>query len=214
MDLGEPEIQLTMPGKLAIYHRNNFYAYINAWKHEAIRLQKKNVALTDESRMIQLEHAIRMDGALRKYLVVIDPEPNADLQEVELRFIRRDLDERQANYIGELDQMITASRKAGRMSFDEVKERLQATPAIQAVDGKKVIEEWKEMAGGPAVVLEELDTSDTTEEDIQALSKDPPVRDDLSDLITESNQPGSPTQEEYQRLMTEHLIEKESEKKS
>jgi len=214
MDRGEQEIKLTMPGRLAIYHRNNFYAYINAWKHEAHNVAKRKL-LTAEQVMAQTEHAIRMEDVLRKYLVVLTPEPaewpagtNPD---VELRFIVRGMDERQASLLGQLDTMIEQS---SGLTYDEVRDKLTGSPALVPVDGKRIIDEWEEMSGGHGITLEELDVSDVTQEDIDALTADPPVRDDLSDLITESNSPDSPTQDDYAKLMTGHLPEQgKSEKK-
>ena len=215
MDRGNPDIRLNMSGNLAIYHRHNFYAYINAWKHEA-QLIPKRKHLTPEQMQRQLEHAIRMEDVLRKYLVVISPDPQQqDISqlEVELRFVHRGMDDRQASVL----QQLTAIRESMPPSpnFEELQETLEGRMNFTPVDGKAVVDEWEEMAGAQDVTLEDMDTSDVTDEDIAALTADPPVKDDLSDLITEGNQPGSPTQEEYAKLMTGHLTgDKESENSS
>jgi len=214
MDRGEQEIKLTMPGRLAIYHRNNFYAFINAWKHEAQAIGKRKL-LTSEQVMAQTEHAIRMEDVLRKYLVVLTPEPSlwpADTNpDVELRFIVRGMDERQASVINQLDTLISQSTG---LTYDEVKDKMTGTRELVPVDGKKIIDEWEDMTGGHDITLEELDTSTVTQDDIDALTADPPVKDDLSDLITESNSPTSQTKDDYIALMTGHLTEEQSKKKT
>ena len=208
MDRGESDIRLKMPGRLAIYHRNNFYAYINAWKCEIDRIQKSKV-IPGERKGLLTEHALRMEDVLRRYLVVINPEANPELEEVELRFVLRGMDERQVHGIAQLDELLAQSTG---MTFEEVSRQLQGQAGFMAVDGKKVIADWMDMTGGPDVALEDMDTSDVTDEDIAALSNDPPIHDELSDLITESNSPASETKDEYIRLMTGHLKSEDKEK--
>ena len=201
MDRGIPEISLTMTPEFAKYHRHNFYAYVNAWKVEAATLHRRK-HLTPEQLMAQTEHALRMDDCLRRYLVTIE----GDGLEVQLRFILREMDHRQAKFMGELDKLL--DQTPGE-SYEEVKDLLEhRTPRYQAIDGKSVIDKWDKMSGS-SVVLEELDTSTVTTEDIENLRKDPAHKDDLSALITASNQPASPTKKDYINLMTAHLKEKD-----
>ena len=180
MDRGEQEIKLTMTGRLAIYHRNNFYAYINAWKHKAKSIPTDKT-IPDETRPHVLEAAIRREDVLRKYLVVIDPEPNPDLEKVELRFIVRGMDYRQAEPMEQLDALL--ERSTG-LTLEDMKERLHpsgfqaATP--QADSPVAHLFDGVEVAVDPTITDEIADT---------ILHSDPPDPTDLTDLVTPSNQP-------------------------
>lgn len=186
MDRGQHEIQLTMSGKLAIYHRNNFYAYINAWKCHGKSIPG-NKALTPESKIKMLEYAARREDVMRRYLVVIDPEPNPELETVKLRFILRGMDERQREGIEQLDLMITAAEERGDLSREEILRKLTKVE-MQAIDTSKMHELDSPIAhffGGVKTAADE----DMTDEEADAILKGaPPDRTDMTDLITPSNQ--------------------------
>ena len=188
MDKGKREIKLTMSGRVAIYHRNNFYAYIDAWKHKAKSiLGDKTIDPGDRLRL--LEQAVRIEDVLRRYLVVIDPEANPELPEVELRFILRGMDERQRDGIKQLDAMLAdMAQDDTYLSADEVQERLNPTK-FNAIDPAKLRDKDSPIShffGGVKTVVDE---DMTAEEADRILSSDPPDRTDLTDLITESNSP-------------------------
>ncbi|KKN12394.1 hypothetical protein LCGC14_1017050 [marine sediment metagenome] len=191
MDRGQHEIQLTMSGKLAIYHRNNFYAYINAWKCHGKSIPG-NKALTPESKIKMLEYASRREDVMRRYLVVIDPEPNPELETVQLRFILRGMDERQREGIEQLDIMIAKAEERGDLSRDEILRRLQGQP-MQAVDTAKMRDADSPVAhffGGVKTAVD----PDMTEEMADEILKGVPIdRTDLTDLITPSIQVDEPT---------------------
>lgn len=233
MTAGEEEIELETTGRNAIYLRNNFYAYIRAWAAEADAAMKRKYMAEDE-RQHRCHEALRNEEILRKYMVVIDPKADPDLEHVKLRFIKRDLDPHvqdvnaQVNQLieqtGALDTIAARSQEQARMERAFSSGGLVMKPVV---GGKQIMDEFFEMAGASDFSLEDIDTSGVTDEDIQALTQDPPVRDDLSDLIpgasaqsssdqiTDGNQADSPTAKEYQKLMTAHLLpENESEKKS
>ncbi|MCZ6775240.1 MAG: hypothetical protein O7D34_02145 [Ignavibacteria bacterium] len=205
MDKGKREIKLTMSGRVAIYHRNNFYAYIDAWKHKAKSIPgDKTIDPSDMPRL--LEQAMRIEDVLRRYLVVIDPEANPELPEVELRFILRGMDERQRDGIEQLDAMLADMAQDDRyLSADEVKERLSPSE-FKAIDPARLRDKASPVShffGGVKTVVDE----DMTEEKAdRILSADPPDRTDLTDLITESN---SPTYREEALKAANKLREKE-----
>ena len=187
MDRGEQEIKIPMPGRLAIYHRNNFYAYINAWKHEAKSIPtSKTIDPAAKPRL--LEQALRIEDVLRKYLVVIDPEPNPELPKTELRFILRGMDERQADYLQHLDALIAASPG---LTQDEVIDKLNPT-GFQAVDAAELRDKDSPVAhffSGVKTVVDEDMTDELADEILHA---GPPDRTDMSDLITPDNQAEAP----------------------
>jgi hypothetical protein len=187
MDRGEQEIKIPMPGRLAIYHRNNFYAYINAWKHKAKSIPTDK-AIDPAARPRLLEQAIRIEDVLRKYLVVIDPEPNPELPHTELRFILRGMDERQANYLEHLDALIAASPG---LTQDDVRERL-APAGFQAVDPAKLRDKDSPVAHFFSGVQTVVDDDMTDELADEILSAVPTDRTDMSDLITPDNQADDP----------------------
>lgn len=209
MDRGEHEIKIPMSGRLAIYHRNNFYAYINAWKHEAKSIPT-NKAIDPAARPRLLEQALRIEDVLRKYLVVIDPEPNPELPNTDLRFILRGMDSRQADYLGHLDALIAASPG---LTQDEVKERLSPA-AFQAVDPAKLRDKDSPVAHFFDGVKTEVDKDMTDELADEILHSDPVDRTDMSDLITPDNQATPPTSIDYQKealKAAEKLRDKERE---
>ncbi len=186
MDRGQHEIKLTMSGKLAIYHRNNFYAYINAWKCHG-RSIPGNKALTPESKIPMLEYAARREDVMRRYLVVIDPEPNPELETVELRFILRGMDERQREGIEQLDSMIAKAEERGDLSREEILGKLQGSLAMRPVDTDRMRAD-SPIAHFFAGVKTEVD-EDMTDEEADRILKNVPIdRTDMSDLITPSNQ--------------------------
>ena len=194
-----------MPEKEAIYHRNNFYAFINAWKHEAERVARSK-AIPPERKDHLLEHAIRMEDVLRRYICLVE--------DGELRFVLRGLDERQLSGLAQLEQLLA---KNTNPTYDEFKEQLRENPTPTGTAtraGADVVAKFKQMTGTEDFHMENLDTSDTTEEDIAALSNDPPIRDDLSDLITQDNQADSPTLKQYQDMMTRHMTDEKQSKKT
>lgn len=191
MDKGKREIKLKMSGRVAIYHRNNFYAYINAWTHKAKSIPgDKCIDPVDKPRL--LEHAIRIEDILRRYLVVIDPEPNPELPNVELRFILRGMDERQVEGIEQLDAMLADMAHDDRyLSADEFKERLNPA-GFNAIDPAKFRDEVSPVShffDGIETKVDEDMTDELAEEILQAA---PPDRTDLTDLITPSNQADEP----------------------
>ena len=205
MDRGQQEIKLTMSGRLAIYHRNNFYAFINAWKHKAKSIPGDK-AISSEAKPRLLEQAIRTEDILRRYLIVIDPEPNAELEHVELRFILRGMDERQREGIEQLNALIAKATERGELSSAEILERIQGTPEMRAVDTAAMRGKESPVAHLFGGVVIEPDPDMTDAEADAILHGLPPDRTDLTDLVTPSNQAG----EKPLNLMEEAL--KSSEK--
>ena len=210
MDRGQHEIKLTMSGKLAIYHRNNFYAYINAWKCHGKSIPG-NKALAPESKIKMLEYAARREDVMRRYLVVIDPEPNPELETVQLRFILRGMDERQREGIEQLDVMIAQAEERGDLSREEILHKLHGSMAMQPVDTAKMRDTDSPVAhffGGVKTAAD----PDMTEEMADEILKGVPVdRTDLSSLITPSNQsePVAPSYAEQAMKDAEKLRAKE-----
>ena len=187
MDRGQHEIKLTMSGKLAIYHRNNFYAYINAWKCHAKSIPgDKALAPEDKPRM--LEYATRREDVMRRYLIVIDPEPNPELETVQLRFILRGMDERQREGIEQLDLMIAAAEERGDLSSDEILQRLQGSMEMRPVDTGKMRGPDSPVAHFFKGVETQVEEDMTDELADQILKEVPVDRSDLTDLITPNNQ--------------------------
>lgn len=191
MDTGEPDIRLEMSGRMAIYHRNNFYAYINAVKSYTQSIPTSKV-LPPKLKPQLLEHWLRKEEVLRKYLVVIDPQPDNSEQfldsPAELRFVLRGMDERQATLLGQLDKMLAIAGP----SSEELKAQIQQQPAFTS---HTEIEADMRGPDSPIAHLFEgvdVDTTGMTDEEAdRILASDPPDRTDLTDLITEDNQPAS-----------------------
>lgn len=189
MDRGQQEIKLTMSGRLAIYHRNNFYAYINAWKHKAKSIPGDK-AISSEAKPRLLEQAIRTEDILRRYLIVIDPEPNVELEKVELRFILRGMDDRQREGIEQLNKLIAEATERGELSSAEILERIQGTSEMHSIDMEAMRGKESPVAHLFAGVTVEPDADMTDEEADAILQALPPDRTDLTDLIIPSNQAG------------------------
>ena len=211
MDKGQDTIELTMGHSEAHAMRHSFYAYINAMKHEAERISKaKHLEPGRQQHLMELW--IRKEDVARGYIVFLE---KVTPDQARLRFIRRDLDERFLAVADQLDEMLASNPNP---TYDEFKhhqhEGIPTNPGTATRAGRDVVDTFRAMVGDNTK-LEDIDTTGTTQADIDALSKDPPIRDDLSDLITESNQPASPTKDDYTKLMTQHLLpEKESKKSS
>jgi hypothetical protein len=213
MDKGERDIRLQFTSKIAIYHRNNFYAYINAWKHRAEGIPRSKV-IEAEKKPHLLELAIRREDVLRRYLVRITPDPNHnDLHPdtlVELRFVLRELDERAVEGIEQLDKLLD---KATGQSYDEMLSALRRGPApISNVDiEKKMRAKDSPVAHFFGGVDTKVDDDMTDELADEILHADPPDRTDMTDLITPDNQAAAPTPD-YQKEAfeaAEKLREKE-----
>lgn len=212
MDKGKREIKLTMSGRVAIYHRNNFYAYIDAWKCKAKSIPgDKTIPAEDKPRL--LEQAIRIEDTLRRYLIVIDPEPNPELPEVELRFILRGMDERQRDGIEQLDAMLKDMAGDDKyLSADELSERLNPS-AFKAIDTNKMRDQDSPVAHLFSGIKLTADEDMTPELADKILSTDPVDRTDLTDLITENNQaePSTPNYQELALKAADKLRDKERE---
>ena len=188
MDKGEKDIRLQFTSKVAIYHRNNFYAYINAWKHRAEGIPRSKVIEPDKKEHL-LELALRQEDILRRYLVSINPDPNRnDLHPdtlVELRFVLRELDERAVEGIEQLD--ILLARSTGE-SYDEVLTKLKGSMEMRPVDTGKMRGPDSPVAHffkGVETQVEEDMTDELADEILKSVPTD---RSDLTDLITPSNQ--------------------------
>ena len=192
MDAGEQDIKLTMNGRLAIYHRNNFYAYINALKTEqSYAFKRKN--LDPAEQLDQSARAAYMEGVLRQYLIIINPDPNkqniADM-DVELRFIIRGMDERQKPGIEQLDQLIDQTHAVERV---EAHHRLMRQMKHGTVDFKPIVPDSLRTKASPVAhffggVKATIDEDMTDELAEEILASAPPDRTDMTDLITQSNQ--------------------------
>ena len=208
MDRGEQEIKLVMSGRLAIYHRNNFYAYINAWAHKAKSIPTDKT-IEQEAKGRLLEQAIRREDVLRKYLIVIDPEPNPELEKVELRFILRGMDERQAEPIKQLDLLIQQSEG---LTLEEFKDHLNPT-GFKPIDPAKLRDKASPISHFFDGVEVEVDEDMTDELAEEILHTDPIDRTDMNDLIIPSNQgePPTPNYQDKALRAAEKLRKKEKE---
>lgn len=215
MDKGEQEITLTMPGRLAIYHRNNFYAYVNAWKHKAKSIPTDKTIPNDRREHL-LEQALRREDVLRKYLVVVDPDPVAnkdhmDKADCKLRFVLRGMDKRQVEGIEQLNVLLAKSKG---IDFDEFKELLQPTGELKPIDPSSLRDRDSPVAHLFSGITTKPDPDMTEEMADEILRGVPTDRTDLTDLITESNQGESkaPNYMEEALKGAEKLREKEKEK--
>ncbi len=188
MDKGEKDIRLQFTSKVAIYHRNNFYAYINAWKHRAEGIPRSRVIDPDKKEHL-LELALRQEDVLRRYLVSINPDPNRnDLHPdtlVELRFVLRELDERAAEGIEQLDTLL--ARSTGE-SYDEVLTKLKGSMEMRPIDTGKMRGPDSPVAHFFKGVETQVEEDMTDELADQILKEVPVDRSDLTDLITPNNQ--------------------------
>ena len=198
MDRGEHEIRLTLPLLTAIYHRNNFYAYINAWKHKAQSIPRDKT-IPDDRRAHLLEQAIRREDVLRKYLVVIDELPDM-LDHVELRFIIRGMDERQVEPIKQLEALLEQSKG---LSLEDVKTQLSPID-YKTIDPATLRADDSPIAHFFSGVKTEVDPDMTDELADEILHATPVDPTDMSALITPSNQPEPPAPN-YQDQVTKDL---------
>lgn len=217
MDSGEQEIVLDTTGRNAIYIRNNFYAYINAWKHTAETTMRKK-ALPEEERHQLIDKALRMEEIMRAYLVVIDPEPDPTLEAVKLRFIYRHMDPRHADVAAQLSKIMEETKALDKITAREA-ERSQALQRLGGGIPFREIDMGK-MRGKDSPVAHFFtgvktkiapDMTDALADEI--LSADPPDRTDLTELITPSNQGDSPTKTYTEQAMkaADKLRDKERE---
>lgn len=211
MDRGEPDIKLTFPGKQAVYHRNNFFAYVNAWSHEIKRLQSAK-HLTDEQRTIQLDHALRMDDILRQYLALIEDGDEPDTKV--LRFVLRGLDIRQTTGIEQLDTMLANS--TGH-TYEEVQAKLRSAPI--PVSSHQHLEALRAEESPVSHFFEGVEIVPIPGLDVNAeleAMDNPPDPEDMTDLIIPSNQATepSPMEQVFQAADKNRTTEKELTKPS
>ena len=193
MDAGENDIKLRMSGRLAVYHRNNFYAYINALKHESVYAYKRKT-LDAAEQIDQADRAAYMESVLRRYLVVITPM-DPDAEDVELRFVIRGMDERQAPGIVQLDELIEQTHAVERV---EQHHKLLGQLQHGAMDFKAVAPEQLRGKASPVAhffggVEPSIDEDMTDELAEEILHGNPHDSTDMSDLIPQSNQGDSTT---------------------
>lgn len=203
----ETRLEFDLPKSKAWHVRQNFYAYIKAYKYEQERLIKAgdmegagHVHGTASMLMSWLCRVEDLDGQTTK----AGGDPT---QPCKLVFLNKAALPEFEDMMLKLQDYKAAAPPDPSVTPEFVRaiqaEAAKKQPGLATAKGATIVEQFRKMTHTEGFKLEDLPPVD-----------EPPDPTDLSDLITPSNQAEPPTPEQYQQMMVGHLLPKDSEKKS